>query len=247
MSLVSFNGVVKSFGTRKVLDGLTFSVEKGEILAVIGPSGTGKSVTLKHIVRLVEPDSGSVVVDGVDVATCSRRELESVHRRVGYLFQGGALLAWKTVEENVALPLKECTSLPDAEIDRRVRAALEAVELSDSADKYPAELSGGMQKRAGLARAIVREADIILYDEPTSGLDPVTSKTIHALIARLNRDLGITSVVVTHDLAGALGFADRLLLIKGGRAVECSDPARFAASDNPDVREFIDAMKGERS
>lgn len=244
MSLVSFENVVKTFGGVKVLDGLSFSVEKGEILAVIGPSGTGKSVALKHVVRLLEPDSGRVVVDGVDVAACSRGELESVRRRVGYLFQGGALLAWKTVEENVALPLKECTSLSGGEIDRRVRAALEAVDLAGAADKYPSELSGGMQKRAGLARAIVREVDIVLYDEPTSGLDPVTSVTIHRLIKKLNRDMGITSVVVTHDLAGAMSFADRLLLVKGGRAVECSAPDRFAASDNPDVKEFIDAMKG---
>jgi phospholipid/cholesterol/gamma-HCH transport system ATP-binding protein len=245
MSLISFENVVKEFDGRKVLDGLTFSVEKGEVFAIVGPSGTGKSVTLKHIVRLLTPDSGRVTVDGVDVAECSSRQLRAIRRRVGYLFQGGALLAWKTVEDNVVLPLKECDCLPDKKAYAKVEAALAAVELSDAADKFPAEISGGMQKRAGLARAIVRESDVVLYDEPTSGLDPVTSVTINRLIKKLNKTLGITSVVVTHDLQGALQFADRILLIKDGKAVECSTPAEFAASENPDVREFLAAMKGE--
>jgi len=245
MSLISFENVVKEFDGRKVLDGLNFSVEKGEVFAIVGPSGTGKSVTLKHIVRLLTPDSGQVLVDGVNVSECSARQLRKIRRRVGYLFQGGALLAWKTVEENVALPLKECDCLPDAQVDKRVAAALAAVELSDAAEKFPAEISGGMQKRAGLARAIVRESDVVLYDEPTSGLDPVTSVTINRLIKKLNKDLGITSVVVTHDLQGALMFADRILLLKDGKAVECSTPAEFVASENDDVKEFLSAMKGE--
>ena len=245
MSLVVFENVKKEFDGQKVLDGLSFDVRKGEVLALVGPSGTGKSVTLKHIVRLLVPDEGRVLVDGVDVGGCSRRELEAIRRRVGYLFQGGALLAWMTVEENVALPLRECTKLSDDEIDRRVARALAEVELTAAADKYPAEISGGMQKRAGLARAIVRESDIVLYDEPTSGLDPVTSITIHRLIRKLNRDLGITSVVVTHDLQGALNFADRIMLIRDGVKVECSAPAQFAASSDPYVREFLAAMKGE--
>ena len=245
MSLISFENVVKEFDGRKVLDGLTFGVEKGEVFAIVGPSGTGKSVTLKHIVRLLTPDSGHVRVDGVDVAECSSRQLRKVRRRVGYLFQGGALLAWKTVEENVALPLKECDCLPDAQVDKRVAAALAAVELTDAAEKFPSEISGGMQKRAGLARAIVRESDVVLYDEPTSGLDPVTSVTINRLIKKLNQKLDITSVVVTHDLQGALMFADRILLLKDGKAVECSTPAEFAASENKDVKDFLAAMKGE--
>lgn len=245
MSLISFENVVKEFDGRKVLDGLTFGVEKGEVFAIVGPSGTGKSVTLKHIVRLLTPDSGHVRVDGVDVAECSSRQLRKIRRRVGYLFQGGALLAWKTVEENVALPLKECDCLPDAQVDKRVAAALAAVELTDAAEKFPSEISGGMQKRAGLARAIVRESDVVLYDEPTSGLDPVTSVTINRLIKKLNQKLGITSVVVTHDLQGALMFADRILLLKDGKAAECSTPAEFAASDNKDVKDFLAAMKGE--
>ena len=245
MALIEFQNVVKKFGGTAVLDGVSFSVEKGEILCLVGPSGTGKSVTLKHLVRLLTPTSGHVIVDGMDVATCDERTLSAIRRRIGYLFQGGALLAWMTVAENVALPLQEGTGLSDGEIDDRVAKALAAVELTDAAEKYPAEISGGMQKRAWLARAVVRESDIVLYDEPTSGLDPVTSVTINKLIKKLNKTLGITSVVVTHDLQSALGFADRILLLKGGRVVECAEPAKFAASDNRDVKEFLAAMKGD--
>jgi phospholipid/cholesterol/gamma-HCH transport system ATP-binding protein len=244
MALIEFKNVVKRFNGIPVLDGLSFSVEKGETFCIVGPSGTGKSVTLKHLVRLLAPTSGTVTVDGIDVASCSSRELTALRRRIGYLFQGGALLAWMDVADNVALPLRECTNLDDAEIDRRVSAALESVELSDAAEKFPSELSGGMQKRAGLARAIVRESDIVLYDEPTSGLDPVTSATINKLIKKLGRTLGITSIVVTHDLQGAFGIADRILLLKDGRAVECSTPAEFAKSKNRDVMEFVAATKG---
>ena len=244
-TLIQFENVVKKFGGTAVLDGLTFDVKKGEVLCVVGPSGTGKSVTLKHLVRLLTPSSGRVLVAGTDVAACDDRTLREVRGRIGYLFQGGALLAWMTVAENVALPLEELTDLSDAEIEKRVAAALEAVELTAAADKYPAEISGGMQKRAGLARAIVRDSDIVLYDEPTSGLDPVTSVTINRLIRKLNRSHGITSVVVTHDLQGALQIADRILLLKGGKAIACLHPADFLKSDNRDVKEFLAAMRGE--
>ena len=228
--IVEFRNVRKAFDGKTVLDGVSFAIDKGEVFVVLGPSGTGKSVCLKHIVGLLEPDSGEVSV---------RTD------RIGYLFQSGALLAWMTVAENVALPLEETTSLSDAEIDRRVAAALEAVGLADAADRYPAEISGGMQKRAGLARSIVREADVVLYDEPTSGLDPVTAVTIHRLIVDLNRRKGITSVVVTHDIASALKIADRILLLKDGRAVLCAAPEDFVRSDLPEVTEFVSAMKVE--
>ena len=245
MSLIRFENVVKRFGGHAVLNGVTFEIEKGEVMAVVGPSGTGKSVTLKHLVRLLTPTSGKVMVDGIDVATCGSRELEKIRSRIGYLFQGGALLAWMNVADNVALPLRECTNLDDDEIDKKVAAALAAVELTDAAQKFPAEISGGMQKRAGLARAIVRESDIVLYDEPTSGLDPVTSVTINRPIRKLATDLGITSVVVTHDLLGALSFADRILLLKDGKVVECAPPKEFVLSQKPAVKEFLAATKGE--
>lgn len=245
MSLIQFENVVKRFNGHAVLDGVTFGIEKGEVMAVVGPSGTGKSVTLKHLVRLLTPTAGRVMVDGVDVASCNDRQLEKIRSRIGYLFQGGALLAWMNVFDNVALPLRECTDLDDAEIDSKVEAALAAVELTEAAEKFPAEISGGMQKRAGLARAIVRESDIVLYDEPTSGLDPVTSVTINRLIRKLATTLGITSVVVTHDLLGALSFADRIMLLKDGKVVECAAPKEFVQSEKQAVKEFLAAMKGE--
>lgn len=228
--MIRFDNVFKSFDGKQVLAGVSFAVAAGEILAIVGPSGTGKSVTLKHIVGLLAPDSGTVTVkDGA---------------RIGYLFQGGALLAWLTVRENVALPLKETTKLPEDEIARLTDEALKAVGLEDSAERYPAEISGGMVKRAGLARAIVRHADAVLYDEPTSGLDPVTAQTIHRLIKRLNAEQGLTSLVVTHDLAGACSFADRILMLKDGCVVLAASPEEFLESDIPAVREYVIASKG---
>ena len=224
------------------MDGVNFEVAKGEVLAVVGPSGTGKSVTLKHMVRLLTPTSGRVWLDDVEISSATGAALEKVRGRFGYLFQGGALLGWLTVAENVALPLRECTRLGEEEIARRVDNALQAVELSDAADKYPSEISGGMQKRAGLARAIVRQCDIVLYDEPTSGLDPVTSVTINRLIRRLNGERGITSIVVTHDLQGALVFADRILMLTGGKVAAVGTPSEFLRSENPAVREFLAAQ-----
>ena len=229
--MIRFDNVVKKFDGRAVLDGVSFTVEKGEILAVVGPSGTGKSVTLKHVVGLLTPTSGTVEVDPT--------------ARIDYLFQGGALLAWLSVYDNVALPLRETTDFDDDEIDRRVMAALKSVGLSEAAEKFPAEISGGMAKRAGLARAIVREADVILYDEPTSGLDPVTAATINRLIRHLNRSRGITSVVVTHDLVAALSFADRLMMVKDGKVVLAGPPDDFRNSSIPEVKEFLAAGKGE--
>ena len=229
--MIRFDNVFKNFDGKQVLAGVSFHVAEGEILAIVGPSGTGKSVTLKHIVGLLEPDSGTVTV--------------KAGARIGYLFQGGALLAWLTVRENVSLPLRETTKFKDDEIARLTDEALKAVGLEDSADKYPAEISGGMVKRAGLARAIVRHADAVLYDEPTSGLDPVTAQTIHRLIKRLNEERKITSLVVTHDLAGACSFADRILMLKDGRAVLVAPPDEFLKSDIPAVREFVSASKGE--
>ena len=229
--MIRFENVHKSFDGAKVLDGVTFGVAEGEILAIVGPSGTGKSVTLKHIVGLLSPDEGSVIVkEGI---------------RIGYLFQGGALLAWLTVRENVALPLKETTSLSGQEIDTCVNEALKAVGMEDAADKYPAEISGGMVKRVGLARAIVRKADVVLYDEPTSGLDPVTARTIHRLIRHLNKERGLTSVVVTHDLAGACSFADRIMMLKDGHVVLAASPNEFMESEIPEVQDLISATKGE--
>jgi phospholipid/cholesterol/gamma-HCH transport system ATP-binding protein len=240
--MIRFDNVVKRLGGRNVLDGLSFEIRKGEIFVIVGPSGTGKSVTLKHMVQLLRPTSGTVWVGDEAVSEAAGRDLERQRERFGYLFQGGALLGWMTVAQNVALPLEEKTDLPADEIARRVREALEMVELTDAADQYPAEISGGMQKRAGLARAIVRRPEIVLYDEPTSGLDPVTARTIDRLIQHLNRDLGVTSVVVTHDMQGALSIGHRVAMLHGGRFVEVAAPRAFAASTRPEVQQFLEAQ-----
>ena len=240
--MIRFDNVVKRFDGREVLAGVSFTVAKGEVLALVGPSGTGKSVTLKHLVGLLSPSEGSVWLEDTEISFARGKTLEAVRSRIGYLFQGGALLGWLTVGENVALPLRERSNLSDDEIDRRVADALAAVELSDAADRYPAEISGGMQKRAGLARVLVRQCDVVLYDEPTSGLDPVTAATINRLIRKLNKERGVTSIVVTHDLQSALLFADRIMMLKNGRVAELSAPAEFVRSANPDVREFLAAQ-----
>ncbi len=247
MPFISFENVVKKFNGVPVLNGLSFSVEKGEVFCIVGPSGTGKSVTLKHIVRLLTPTAGRILFEGIDVTAASGKELEGLRSRMGYLFQSGALLAWMTVRDNVALPLRETTNLSEEEIAARVEDALAAVGLTDAAEKFPAEISGGMQKRAGLARAIVRKTDVVLYDEPTSGLDPVTAATINGLIVKLNKERGLTSLVVTHNLGAALGMANHILLLDKGRAVLCAKPNDFTQSQNPEVQAFLAAAKGEWS
>jgi phospholipid/cholesterol/gamma-HCH transport system ATP-binding protein len=240
--MIQFKQVTKRLGGRNVLEELSFEIKKGEIFIIVGPSGTGKSVTLKHMVRLLTPTSGSVWIDETEISAANGSELDRVRERFGYLFQGGALLGWMSVADNIALPLREKTKASEDEIGQRVAEALRMVGLENDGDKFPSEISGGMQKRAGLARAIVRRPEIVLYDEPTSGLDPVTARTIDQLIRRLNEELGITSVVVTHDLQGALLIADRIAMLTNGRFVEASEPKVFVATDQPDVRGFLDAQ-----
>ena len=237
--ILRFDSVTKVFGSRAVLDGMTFSIRRGETFVIVGPSGTGKSVTLKHMVRLLTPDDGSIYVDDTCINESSGRDLSALRERFGYLFQGGALLAWLSVGENIALPLREKTKLGEDEIQAKVRRVLSMVEMSDAYDKHPSDISGGMCKRAGLARAIVTEPDIILYDEPTSGLDPVTSRTIDALIENLRKELGVTSVVVTHDLHSALSIGSRIAMIHSGKVVELSTPEEFIKSKNEEVQKFL--------
>jgi len=240
--MIRFDHVVKRLNGRTVLDDLSFEVAKGEVFVIVGPSGTGKSVTLKHIVQLLRPTSGSVWLDDEQISNAEGERLERLRERFGYLFQGGALLGWLTVAENVALPLHEKTDLADDDIARRVQETLEMVDLGGAGDQMPAEISGGMQKRAGLARAIVRRPEIVLYDEPTSGLDPVTSRTIDRLIQHLNRDLGVTSVVVTHDMQSALSIGHRVAMLHGGRFVELATPRAFVASACPEAQQFLEAQ-----
>lgn len=240
--MIRFKNVTKMLGGRRILDDVSFEVVKGEVFVLVGPSGVGKSVTLKHTVRLMTPDSGAVYVGDVNISQVTGADLEAVREKFGYLFQGGALLAWLSVAENVALPLREKTEMDEEEITKRVSGMLEMVGLLADADKSPDAISGGMKKRAGLARAIVRQPEIVLYDEPTSGLDPVTSRTIDALIAKLRADLGVTSIVVTHDLHSALSIGDRIAMLHGGKIVELSSPKDFVKSNNPEVQSFLESQ-----
>lgn len=242
---VVFEGVIKAFGARRVLDGQRFEVRRGELFVIIGPSGTGKSVSLKLMAGLLRPTAGTVRVLGQDIASLPAGELSTLRRRMGFLFQSGALLGWKTLAENVALPLAERDRLPEGEIARRVTEALAEVGLGDAGDLLPAEVSGGMVKRAAFARAIIENPEIILFDEPTSGLDPVMSRTVDGLIVQINRSRGAACVVVTHDLAGALRYADRIAFLKGGRFLEVASPADIARSAVPDVQAFLAAQQME--
>ena len=240
--MIRFEHVTKTLSGRAVLNDLSFEIKKGEVFIIVGPSGTGKSVTLKHIVRLMAPDSGEVFIGDDEISTLSGRALEKTRERFGFLFQSGALLGWLSVFDNVALPLREKTRMTEDEIAERVNTVLGLVELGEDGDKFPDEISGGMQKRAGLARAVIRSPEIVLYDEPTSGLDPMTARTIDKLIRKLSDQLGITSVVVSHDLQGSLLIGDRIAMLKNGRFLEVSPPKVFVASDQPDVRGFLDAQ-----
>ncbi len=238
-AIIRFEKVRKTFGSACVLDGISFDVARGETFVLVGPSGTGKSVTLKHMVRLLTPDSGMVWVGDVPVNQVSGDALSRVRDRFGYLFQGGALLAWMSVGENIALPLQEKTDMSPSEIQDRVQEVLEMVGMGGDGDKRPSEISGGMKKRAGLARAIVRDPDIVLYDEPTSGLDPVTSRTIDRLIQYLQEKTNMTSIVVTHDLHSALAIGSRIAVLHEGHIIEIANPKDFLSSDKDEVQRFL--------
>ncbi|MCC5843297.1 MAG: ATP-binding cassette domain-containing protein [Verrucomicrobia bacterium] len=240
--MIRFNNVIKVFGEKPVLRGFNLHVHPGETISLVGTSGAGKSVTLKHMVRLLKATEGEVVIDGININELDGRELEEVRKRFGYLFQSAALLQWLTVFENVALPLRENGKFPESEIHERVESVLAKVGLEEAAEKLPADISGGMQKRAGLARAVVTEPDILLYDEPTSGLDPVTSRTIDELIFTLQKDLGVTSVVVTHDMISALTISDRIAMLHQGTVLEVTPPREFLHSKNEIVRGFLDSQ-----
>ncbi len=240
--MIGFEHVTKKFGAKTVLDDVSYEIRKGEIFCIVGPSGTGKSVSLKLMIKLLAPTSGRVCVGEECVSGADSQDLPRLRSRFGYLFQSAALLAWMSVFENVALPLREKTKLSEAEITGKVMDALEKVGLGNDAELFPSDLSGGMQKRAGLARAIVTEPEILLYDEPTSGLDPVSSRMIDKLIVELNGRLGTTSVVVTHDMHSALGIADRIAMLSGGHVAAIETPKDFIKSDSPEIRSFLDAQ-----
>jgi len=237
---IRLEGVRKSFGDKVVLDGVTLEVAGGETVAVIGGSGSGKSVMLKTIVGLLVPDAGRVVVDGRDVASLGREALYELRREVGYVFQFAALFDSMSVYDNVAMGLRRVRGLTEAEIGERVREALELVELGGYEARYPGELSGGQRKRVGLARAIATRPKYLLYDEPTTGLDPVTTAVIDGQILKMKRELGVTSIVVTHDMQSAYRVSDRIGMLHGGRIRFVGTPAEIREAEDPVVRAFIE-------
>ncbi len=239
MSLIELKNLHKRFGRLVVLDGVTLSIPAGQSLVVIGASGTGKSVLLKHIVGLLTPDIGEVWFDGHRIDLLPERKLMSVRTRFGFLFQMGALFDSLSVADNIAFPLVQHTHKTREEIAAIVSRNLARVGLKGIERKMPAELSGGQRKRVGLARAIALEPEVILYDEPTTGLDPIRSDVINQLIIKLKRELNVTSIVVTHDMQSAFKIADRIVMLYEGKIVIDGPPEAIRNSDNPVVRRFV--------
>ncbi len=244
-AFVKFDGLHKAFGEKKVLDGISFDIRRGETMVVLGGSGSGKSVLIRHIIGLHRPDSGHVLVDGEDIVEYDEEELIPIRKKIAMLFQGGALFDSMSVLENVAYGLREHTDMEEEAIRKVVRQKLDLVGLEDVEELMPSELSGGMKKRVALARSICMDPRCILYDEPTTGLDPVTANTINALIRDLQRRLHVTSVVVTHDIASAFFIADRISYLYEGRMefVGTVDEARI--SREPRLRHFLSGGRDE--
>jgi phospholipid/cholesterol/gamma-HCH transport system ATP-binding protein len=230
----------KAFGEKQVLNGFSLDVREGETVAIIGYSGAGKSVAIKHIVGLLEPDTGEVWVDDLQVPLLSRRELYKLRARIGYVFQFAALFDSLSIGENVAMGLRKQSELSDREIDQRVDEALDLVDLPDVGPRFPAELSGGMRKRVGLARAIATRPKYILYDEPTTGLDPVTSAVIDQLMVRMREKLGVTGVMITHDMRSAYTVATRIAMLYEGRVRAFGTVDEIRHTTDPIVRQFIE-------
>ena len=238
--MIAIKGLKKKLGSKQVLDGVDLEIETGETMLVMGRSGGGKSVLLKHIIGLMSPDSGSIQVDGEEIVGLPERELNEVRKKFGMLFQSAALFDSMTVGENIGLPLREHTHLTGAQIRDRVAERLDWVGLTDVENMKPASLSGGMRKRVGLARAIAMDPQFVLYDEPTTGLDPIMSDVIDKLIRGLQKRLGVTSVVVTHDLVSARKVADRMALLHGGKVVFLGTPDEVWSTRDPIVRQFVE-------
>jgi len=239
MPIIQVRDLCKRFGRQVVLNGLNLDIRHGEILAVVGRSGTGKSVFLKHLIGLIRPDRGQVLVDGQDIQQGGSSHLAQVREHFGMLFQGGALFDSLTVEDNVAFPLQEKTRLSDAEIHVAVAEILKDVGLEGVEGKFPDELSGGMRKRVALARALVLHPDIVLFDEPTTGLDPILVRSIHQLIADTQGRFNYTAVIVSHEIPQIFDIATRVAMLHNGVILEVDTAARFQCSSNPAIQQFI--------
>ena len=230
----------KSFNSKKVLDGTNLEIEKGKITVIIGRSGEGKSVLIKHIIGLLKPDSGQILLDGQDITKMTERELNEVRRRFGMLFQGAALFDSLTVGENVAFPLREHAGMPEADLKKVIKEKLRLVGLKDVENMMPADLSGGMKKRVGLARAIAMDPEIVLFDEPTTGLDPVMSDNVATLILDTQRNLKTTYIVITHDIPLTYKIADKVAMLHEGKIVEQGNVEYVKSSVNPILRQFVE-------
>lgn len=237
--MVEIMDLHKSFNDLLVLDGISFNVEEAENMVVFGRSGTGKSVLLKCIIRLMEPDAGNILVDRKDVLRLNSKELNLLRKDIGFLFQGAALYDSMSVRENLEFPLKRNFELPQAEMDERVYNVLNAVSLEEAVDTMPSELSGGMRKRIGLARSIITNPKLMFYDEPTTGLDPITAKEISTLILELQRAYKMTSIVVTHDLLCAKIIADRAIVLEDGKIIQSGTIEELVSSNDPFLRNFF--------
>jgi len=239
MAMIEINNLCKGFGSHQVLRGVNLSVEKGESMTVIGGSGSGKSVLIKHVIGLLFPDRGEVKVDGEVLNNLDEQGLNEVRKKFGMLFQGAALFDSLTVGENVGFGLKQHTKMSDKEIREVATQKLALVGLKGVEDKMPSDLSGGMKKRVGLARAIAMDPQIILYDEPTTGLDPITADAINDLIVDLRKKLGVTSVAITHDMFSAYKISDRIAMLYKGEIQEIGTPDEIRGTTNPIVKQFI--------
>ena len=238
-TMIDVRGLTKSIGEQEILRGVDLTVAKGETLVIIGRSGGGKSVLLKHLIGLMTPDAGEIWIDGENIIGKTERELAAIRRKIGILFQSGALFDSMTVEQNIAFPLEEAGERDRGKITEKVREILEVIELEGEQEKMPVNLSGGMKKRVGLARSIVRRPSCVLYDEPTSGLDPVVSDSINRLIRRLQKRFGVTSVVVTHDMKSAFHIADHIAYLHEGRIYFYGTAQELEVSDDPLIQDFM--------
>ena len=238
--VISIRDVSKSYGSRRVLDRVDLDVYRGEILVLLGGSGSGKTTLLKHVLGLTKPDTGSIRINGVDITNCSPSELAAVRRRIGVAFQAGALFNSLSVADNVALPLRELTRLADSTIELMVWMKLKAVGLSDAAKLYPPELSGGMRKRAAVARAMALDPELLIFDEPSAGLDPIVAAGLDELILFLKHTLRMTILVVTHELESAFRIADRLAMLHQGCLIAVGTKEQFSGNIHPRIRQFLD-------
>jgi phospholipid/cholesterol/gamma-HCH transport system ATP-binding protein len=242
--MIRLEDIHKSFDGTRVLKGISFEVKKGEILALIGRSGYGKSVLLKHVAGLMRPDKGRVLVDGMDICALKGRRLSELRARLGFLFQSGALFDSMTIFDNVAFPLREKARMGEEELRGRVNSQLEQVGLTGSEDKFPSQISGGMVKRASLARALIEQPEIMLFDEPTTGLDPITGRTILNLIQSCHRNLKFTGIIVTHEIPRVLEIVDKVAMLHEGVVVFLGTPEEIVNSEDPLVKPFLCAGEG---